>query len=127
MPLGGEDHVDQAGAGSDPRAVSGAVNLDTSERGRIDEQGPVRRDARTVAGRLNGDRQPLIGRKPHRGHDIVAPRRPHHHRRALAHRPVPRRARALEAAVLGRQHRAPHRGPKGVEGVRAPDAHPAST
>ena len=34
---------------------------------------------------------------------------------------------ALEAAVLGRQDRAPHRGPKGVEGLRAPDAHPAST
>ena len=72
MPLGSEDHVDQAGAGSDPRAVSGAVDLDTSERGRIDEQGPVRRNARTVAGRLNGDRQPPIGREPHRGHDIVA-------------------------------------------------------
>jgi hypothetical protein len=80
-----------------------------------------------VAGRLNGDRQPPIGRKLHRGHDIIGLRRPHYHLRALAHRPVPRRARALESVVLGRQDRAPHRGPKGAEGVRAPDAHAAST
>ena len=34
---------------------------------------PVRREARTVAGRLNGDRHPVLARKPHGGHDIVRP------------------------------------------------------
>jgi hypothetical protein len=54
-----------------------------------------------VPGRLDGDRHPVLAREPHGGYDIGGPRRAYHHRRALAHRPVPGRANALEAIVLG--------------------------
>jgi len=73
VPLGGQQHVEQAGAGSDPGEAGGGIDLDLSERGRVDEECPVRREARTVAGRLNGDRHPVLARKPHGGHDIVRP------------------------------------------------------
>jgi hypothetical protein len=124
--LGGQHHVEQAGTGSDPCQVGGGVDLDRSDGGRVDEECPVRRDARAVASRLDGDRHPVLAREPHGGHDIVGPHRAYHPRRALAHRPVSWRASAVEAIVRGREDRTLHGGPKPGEGVRPPDAHAAS-
>ena len=74
--------------------------------------------------------RPLERRSASRARPQTARRSRHRQARTArtttAGRPVPWRASAVKAIVLGREDRTMHGGPKHVEGVRPPDAHAAS-